>query len=103
MRDALAGINALGAEVLGISPDPAAAQRNFSDRLKLTFSLLPDIDHSVAEAYGVWGEKTLYGKNYMGITRSSFLIGTDGKVLAAWYRVSPDATVPKALEVLEAG
>ena len=51
----------------------------------------------------MWGEKTLYGKKYMGITRSSFLIGTDGKVLAAWYRVSPDATVPKALEVLEAG
>ena len=103
MRDALAGINDLGAEALGISPDPVAAQKKFSDRLKLNFSLLSDADHSVAEAYGAWGEKTLYGKKYMGITRSSFLIGAQGVILGAWYKVSPDATVPKAMEVLEAG
>jgi len=102
VRDALARINVLGGEVLGISPDPAAAQKKFSDKLKLSFSLLSDADHSVAEAYGVWGEKTLYGKKYMGITRSSFLIGADGKVLAVWYKVRPDDTVPKALEAMEA-
>jgi thioredoxin-dependent peroxiredoxin len=103
VRDALAGINDLGVAALGISPDPVAAQKKFSDKLKLNFSLLSDADHSVAEAYGTWGEKTLYGKKYMGITRSSFLVGTQGEILAAWYKVSPDATVPKAMEVLGAG
>ena len=101
MRDALARIKAMGGEALGLSPDSAAAQKKFSDKLKLNFSLLSDVDHSVAEAYGVWGEKTLYGKRSMGITRSSFLIGEQGEILSAWYKVSPDDTVPKALEVLQ--
>jgi len=103
VRDALARIKARGAEALGISPDFSAAQKRFSDKLNLNFSLLSDADHSVAEAYGVWGEKTLYGKKYMGITRSSFLVGPEGEILAAWYKVSPDGTATKVLEVLEAG
>ena len=71
---------------MGLSPDSAAAEKKFSDKLKLNFSLLSDVDHSVAEAYGVWGEKTLYGKRSMGITRSSFLIGEQGEILSAGTR-----------------
>jgi thioredoxin-dependent peroxiredoxin len=103
VRDALARLNKLGIQALGISPDSIAAQKKFNDELNLNFSLLSDADHSVAEAYGTWGEKILYGKKYMGITRSSFLIGTHGEILGAWYNISPDATVPKAMEALEAG
>lgn len=102
VRDALAKLNALGVVALGISPDSPAAQKKFSDKLKLNFSLLSDPGHSVADAYGVWGEKSLSGKKYMGINRSSFLINDDGKILAAWYKVTPDNTVPQALSALEA-
>jgi peroxiredoxin Q/BCP len=93
----------MGVEALGLSPDSAAAQKKFSGKLKLNFSLLSDVDHAVAETYGAWGEKTLYGKKSTGITRASFLIGEEGNILAAWYKVSPDDTVPKALEALGAG
>lgn len=102
MRDALDRIKELGAEALGVSPDSETEQKKFSDELGLNFSLLSDVDHSVAEAYGVWEENTFYGKKSMGITRSSFLIGADGEILEAWYKVSPDDTVPKAIKVLEA-
>jgi thioredoxin-dependent peroxiredoxin len=101
VRDALGRINELGAEALGISPDSVEAQKKFSDELNLNFPLLSDADHSIAEAYGVWDERTLYGKKHMGITRSSFLIGANGEILGAWYDVSPDDTVPRALEVME--
>ncbi len=100
MRDALAQFAALGVKAAGISPDPPAAQKKFSDKLKLNFPLLSDADHAVAEAYGAWGEKKLYGKKSFGITRSSFLIDETGKILAAWYKISPDDTVPKALTAL---
>jgi peroxiredoxin Q/BCP len=84
----------------GISPDNVAAQKKFSDKLSLNFPLLSDTGHAVAESYGVWQEKTLYGKKYFGITRSAFLIDEKGRILAAWYKVSPDDTVPKALAAL---
>lgn len=100
MRDALAEIQALGAEALGISPDNVEVQRKFSDKLALNFPILSDEDHAVAEAYGVWGEKSLYGKKYFGITRSSFLIDDKGRILEALYKISPDDTVPKALSTL---
>ena len=80
MRDAQAQLNALGTAVLGISPDPPAAQKKFSEALNLAFPLLSDMDHSVAMAYGVWGKKTLYGKKYFGIIRSAFL----GKIREAY-------------------
>jgi peroxiredoxin Q/BCP len=70
-------------------------------KFTLGFPLLADTDHGVAEAYGVWGEKTNYGKRYMGIIRSSFLIDEQGKVQRTWYNVKPDETVPKAKEALE--
>jgi peroxiredoxin Q/BCP len=103
VRDALAKLNALGTDAVGISPDPAAAQKKFSEKLALNFPLLSDADHAVAEAYGVWGEKSMYGKKYFGITRSSFLIDEKGKIVEAWYKISPDETVPKALAALGAG
>jgi len=68
-------MNTMGVEALGLTPDYVAAQKKFSDKLKLSFSLLSDADQSVPEAYGAWGEKTLYGKKSMGIARSFFLIG----------------------------
>ncbi|MEI6128292.1 MAG: thioredoxin-dependent thiol peroxidase [Pseudomonadota bacterium] len=102
VRDALAQLKALGVDAVGISPDAPAAQKKFSDKLQLNFQLLSDIDHVVAERYGAWGEKSLYGKKSFGIIRSSFLINENGKILAAWYKISPDDTVPKAFAALGA-
>jgi peroxiredoxin Q/BCP len=87
-------------KAVGISPDAPAAQKKFADQYKLKFPLLSDADHGVAEAYGVWVEKTLYGRKSMGILRSSFLIDEKGKILQAWYKVKPEDTVPGALETL---
>jgi thioredoxin-dependent peroxiredoxin len=100
VRDALAQLNTRGTDAVGISPDPVAEQKKFSDKLTLNFPLLSDGDHAAAEAYGVWGEKSLYGKKYFGIYRSSFLIDEKGRIAEAWYKVSPEETVPKALAAL---
>ena len=91
----------LNADVLGLSPDTPEKQKKFDVKFTLGFPLLADTDHGVAEAYGVWGEKTNYGKTYMGIIRSSFLIDENGTVQRAWYKVKPEDTVPKAKEALE--
>lgn len=99
-RDASADLRAKKVAVLGISPDGPSAQKKFDQKFHLSFPLLADVDHAVADAYGVWVEKTLYGKTSMGILRSSFLVGEDGKVIEAWYRVKPEDTIPKALEAL---
>jgi thioredoxin-dependent peroxiredoxin len=100
VRDALAQFKARGTDAVGISPDPVAAQKKFSEQLSLNFPLLSDTDHAVAEAYGVWGEKSLYGKKYFGVTRSAFLIGETGRIVEAWPTISPDETVPKTLAAL---
>lgn len=100
VRDARTEFGSLGVDAVGISPDEPEEQRKFDRKYGLAFPLLADTDHSVAEAYGVWGEKTLYGRTYMGIVRSSFLIDEDGKVARAWYKVKPEDTVPNALEAL---
>ena len=88
--------------MVGISPDKPAAQKEFADNNNLNFPLLSDPDHKVAESYGVWGEKMMYGKSVQGIVRSSFLIDEKGKIVAVWYKIKPEATVPEALKVLEA-
>jgi thioredoxin-dependent peroxiredoxin len=88
-RDTLPRIEADGAVVLGVSPDPVASHKKFKDKYDLNFPLLADEDHSVAEAYGVWKEKSMYGRKYWGVERSTFLIGPDGKVKKAWRRVKP--------------
>jgi thioredoxin-dependent peroxiredoxin len=100
VRDALPELTKAGTAAVGISPDAPKAQAKFDLKHELGFPLLSDSDHSVAEAYGVWGEKSMYGKKYMGVTRSSFLIDEEGRIQQAWYKVSPGDTVPKALAAL---
>ena len=101
MRDALEEIEGKNIAVIGISPDRPETQKKFDDKHNLGFSLLSDTDHKVAEAYGVWGEKKMYGKTFMGIIRSSFLIDENGKVENAWYKISPKNTVPELMKVLD--
>ena len=86
--------------ILGISPDKPAALARFRDKYSLNFDLLSDLDHSIAEAYGVWKEKKNYGKTYMGIERSAFLIDAKGKIRNAWYKISPKDTPVRLLEAL---
>ncbi|HEX7248070.1 MAG TPA: thioredoxin-dependent thiol peroxidase [Actinomycetota bacterium] len=101
VRDHRAELADLGVDVVGISPDEPDKQLAFDEKFSLGFPLLADTDHAVAEAWGTWGEKKLYGKSYIGITRSSFLIDEEGRVQQAWYRVKADQTVPKARHALE--
>jgi len=86
--------------IVGISPDPPEKQKRFDEKYSLGFPLLSDPEHKVAEAYGVWGEKVNYGRKYMGIIRSAFLIDEKGKVQEAWYKVSPDNTPKNLLKAL---
>ena len=101
VRDAREELAALGVDVVGISPDKPSKQKNFDAKHGLGFSLLSDQDNLIAKAYGAWGEKSMYGKKYEGIIRSSMLIDEQGKVIETWYKVSPKDTVPKAIETLE--
>lgn len=103
IRDARQELADLGLAVVGLSPDPSPRQKKFDDKYGLHFPLLADSDHRVAAAYGVWGEKNLYGKKVEGITRSAFLIDETGKIIQAWYQVSPEDTVPKAKQALGGG
>ena len=100
MRDAQADLAKAGVSVVGVSPDPPEKQKKFDEKYHLNFPLLSDTDHAVAKAYGVWGEKSMYGKKIEGIIRSSFLIDERGKIIQAWYKISPQDTVPKAYEAL---
>ena len=93
LRDALPDIG--DAVVLGISPDKPAALERFDTKYGLGFPLLADEDHAVAEAYGVWGEKKNYGRTYMGIIRSAFLVDEEGRIEQAWYKISPADTPTK--------
>ncbi len=101
VRDAKNSLAEKRIAAFGISPDKAGKQKKFDDKYKLGFQLLSDVDHAVADAYGAWGEKSMYGKKYMGIIRSSFLIDERGKILEVWYKVKPQDTVPNALQALE--
>jgi len=86
--------------IVGISPDKAEKQKKFDDKYELGFTLLADTEHSVAEAFDVWKEKSMYGKKYMGIVRSAFLI-QEGVVLHAWYKISPADTPVNLLKALK--
>lgn len=101
MRDALKELKGRNIAVIGISPDTPETQKKFDDKHKLGFSLLSDPDHKIAEAFGVWGEKKMYGKTFMGIIRSSFLIDEDGSIENTWYKISPKNTVPELMKVLD--
>jgi len=89
LRDALPRFEGMDAVILGVSPDSVASHRKFREKHGLNFPLLADEDHAVAEAYGVWVQKSMYGRTYMGIERTTFLIGEDGRVLEAWRKVKP--------------
>ena len=86
--------------IVGISPDKPTAQAKFDTKYSLGFPLLSDADHAVADAYGAWGEKSMYGKKYMGIIRSAFLIDEKGKIAEAWYKISPKDTPTNLLKAL---
>lgn len=84
MRDALSDLTNRGVAVLGISSDNEKQQKKFDDKHGLGFPLLCDTEHQIAESYGVWGDKKMYGKTFKGIVRSSFLIDEKGRIAAAW-------------------
>jgi thioredoxin-dependent peroxiredoxin len=98
VRDALPRLRELGVAAVGISPDSSAQQKKFDEKYGLGFPLLSDSDHSIAEVYGVWGEKKMYGKTSMGIIRSAFLIDGKGTILKTWYKISPKDTVPELMK-----
>jgi len=87
-------------QILGISPDTPAKQQRFDTKFSLGYPLLSDPEHDVAEKYGTWGEKKLYGKTYMGIVRSAFLIDATGKLSNVWYKISPKDTPANLLKAL---
>jgi thioredoxin-dependent peroxiredoxin len=89
VRDHRVDYDHAGAVVLGVSPDPVKKVKAFDDKYGLAFPLLADADHSVAEAYGVWGEKSMYGRKYMGVERTTFVIGADGVIQEVFRRVKP--------------
>jgi peroxiredoxin Q/BCP len=103
IRDRSDEYAAAGARVIGVSPDEPTKIKKFDDKHGLGFTLLGDLDHSVADAYGAWGEKSMYGKKYMGMLRSTFILDADGKVARVFPKVQPkkhDALVLKALAEL---
>ncbi len=101
MRDHLPNYAEAGAVVLGVSPDPVRAVRKFADKQSLDFTLLADEDHAVCEAYGVWAEKSMYGRKYWGALRATFVIGPDGVVAHVIPRVTPRTHDDEVLAVLE--
>jgi thioredoxin-dependent peroxiredoxin len=105
VRDRGADYAAAGARVIGVSPDEVGAIDKFAGKYDLGFSLLADADHAVAEKYGTWVEKSMYGKKYMGVQRATFIIGPDGKIARVFPKVSPkthDDVVLKALAEIDA-
>jgi len=100
VRDRRADYAEAGARVIGISPDEVGAIDKFAGKFDLDFTLLADADHAIAEKYGTWVEKSMYGKKYMGVQRATFIIGPDGKIAKVFPKVSPkqhDDLVLKAL------
>jgi len=100
VRDAMGDLAEAGVTAVGVSPDDPKKQKKFDDKYDLGFPLLSDPDHQVAQAYGAWGKKSMYGKTYDGIIRSSFLIDEKGTLLQVSYKVKPQDTVPAAQQVL---
>ena len=99
-RDAFPTFGGVNDVILGISPDTPKAQATFRKKFALPFNLLCDVDHAVAEAYGVWAEKSMYGKKYMGIERTTFVIGPDGKIRKVFQKVKPAGHAAQVMEAL---
>jgi thioredoxin-dependent peroxiredoxin len=100
IRDAYGEFEEAGAVVLGVSPDGERSHVKFKEKFDLPFTLLADEDHSVSEAYGVWGEKKYMGRTYLGIDRSTFVIDEDGNVKTVMHKVKPDAHTDDVLAAL---
>jgi peroxiredoxin Q/BCP len=88
--------------VLGVSPDPVKSHVKFKAKYDLPFTLLADEDHAVCEAYDVWKEKSMYGRKYMGVERSTFLIDAKGKLVRAWIKVTPKGHAEEVAEAVKA-
>ncbi|QIA26383.1 thioredoxin-dependent thiol peroxidase [Thermaerobacter sp. PB12/4term] len=101
-RDDYGQLQEAGAVVLGVSPDPVESHVKFREKYGLPFPLLSDPDHQVAEAYGVWKEKRMYGRTYWGIERTTFVLDEEGKVLAVIRGVKPEEHPRRALKALGA-
>lgn len=102
IQEALPQLGRLGLTVIGVSPDALPPIEKFASKFGLEFPLASDADHSVAERYGVWVEKSMYGKKYMGVERSSFLVDAEGRVARVWRKVKPEAHAAEALKAAEA-
>ncbi|HSJ26399.1 MAG TPA: thioredoxin-dependent thiol peroxidase [Longimicrobiales bacterium] len=102
LRDNAASFDAEGAVILGVSPDPVKKHRKFKDKYELPFTLLADVDHDVAEKYGVWKEKSFMGRKYWGNVRTTFVIDGDGRIAKVLPNVKPAAHVDQVLDVLRA-
>ena len=100
-RDRLPELKKLGASVLGISADDVTSHKKFSDKLSLNFPLLADTNHTVAEKFGAWREKNMYGKISLGIQRSTFLIDAEGRVAKVWKKVSVDGHDQQVIDALK--
>jgi thioredoxin-dependent peroxiredoxin len=100
-RDSWAAVRRAGAVVLGVSPDGIASHQKFKRKYELPFTLLADEDHAVAEAYGVWGEKSMYGRKYHGILRTTFILDERGRVARVFTKVKPQGHAAEVLAALE--
>jgi thioredoxin-dependent peroxiredoxin len=100
-RDNLPALGAKDAVVFGVSPDSLKSHQKFIEKFGLNFPLLADEDHRVAEAYGAWGEKKMYGKAYMGIIRKTFIIGKDGRIEHAFHKVTPEGHGEEIVNLLK--
>jgi thioredoxin-dependent peroxiredoxin len=99
-RDASAGFDGRNAVIVGVSPDKPAAQQKFKTARELPFTLLADVERTAAQAYGVWKEKTMYGKKVMGIERSTFVIGADGRIEKVFHKVKAQGHAAEVLAAL---
>jgi peroxiredoxin Q/BCP len=99
-RDSWRDVQRLGAVVLGVSPDGVTSHAKFKQKYSLPFPLLADERHEVAEAYGVWGEKSMYGRKYMGVLRSTFVIDEQGRIARVFEKVKPEGHAAEVLAAL---
>ena len=102
-RDSYAEIQEKNGLVLGVSPDGVASHQKFKSKYDLPFTLLVDEDHAIAEAYGTWGEKSMYGRTYMGVIRSQIIIDEEGRIIDVQYKITPKKSTPAAIKALASG
>ena len=100
LRDSWDDVSSTGALVFGVSPDSVASHERFRDKYELPFPLLADVDHAVADAYESWGEKTFFGKKYLGVIRNTFVIGADGVITHVFPNVKPTGHAAEVLSAL---